>query len=84
MRCFHLQMLSNFLRCWGSQEDEMADILEFDRRDTRKRRQGRKPGPADVIIFPGVRIEREEFSLADRVGTKLVRHAKSSVAALEE
>jgi hypothetical protein len=76
-------MLSNFLRCWGSQEDDMADILKFARRDTGKRRQGRRFGSADVIIFPGVRIEREEFSLADRVGTKLVRHAKAA-AALEE
>jgi hypothetical protein len=76
-------MLSNVLRCRGSQEDDMADILKFARRDTGKRRQGRGYGSADVIIFPGVRIEREEFSLADRVGTKLVRHAKAA-AALEE
>lgn len=62
----------------------MADILEFACRDTRKRRQSQRHGPADVIIFPGVRIEREEFSLADRVGTKLVRQAKVGVAALEE
>jgi hypothetical protein len=76
-------MLSNFLRCWGSQEDDMADILKFARRDAGKRRRSRGYGSADVIIFPGVRIEREDFSLADRVGTKLVRHAKAA-AALEE
>lgn len=46
----------------------MADILEFKRRNGRRPRRAPPRGPAEVIIFPGVRIERHGFSLADRVG----------------
>ena len=43
----------------------MATILEFPRRGTAARhsRQGR---PAQIIIFPGTRVERREYNLADR------------------
>jgi hypothetical protein len=43
----------------------MATILEFPRRGTAARhsRQGR---PAKIIIFPGTRVERREYNLADR------------------
>jgi hypothetical protein len=46
----------------------MADILPFKASFRPARSLGRKPqGTAKVIIFPGVRIDREKFSLADRL-----------------
>lgn len=46
----------------------MADILEF-RATARCIAQREQPsGSAEIVIFPGVRIERESFSLADRLG----------------
>lgn len=45
----------------------MAEIVELQayQRDGDKRRQ--RAVPAEVVIFPGVRIERQTFSLADRL-----------------
>lgn len=62
----------------------MADILEFTRRDDSRRKRRRGHGQADVVIFPGVRIEREEFSLADRVGIIPARNAKVGCVAVED
>jgi len=46
----------------------MADILPFKASFRPASPRGIKPeGPAQVIIFPGVRIDREKFSLADRL-----------------
>lgn len=43
----------------------MATILEFPRRGTAARRS-REGRPAKIIIFPGTRVERREYNLADR------------------
>ena len=45
----------------------MAEIIEFPHGREISRRRGKKSAPAQVIIFPGVRIERREFSLGDRL-----------------
>lgn len=46
----------------------MADIISYKaRRRGSPDLAGESNGPAEIIIFPGVRIERENFSLADRV-----------------
>jgi hypothetical protein len=37
---------------------------------------------AEVVIFPGVRIERREFSLADRVASRS-KHSAPAVTAVE-
>lgn len=51
----------------------MAEIVEL-KASERKRTERRRPvGPAHVVIFPGVRIERQKFSLADRLAKP--RHA---------
>jgi len=44
----------------------MADILEF-RPVPGGGENSPAIGPCEIVIFPGVRIEREAFSLADRV-----------------
>lgn len=44
----------------------MAEILEF-RPAPIDRERASLVGPCEVVIFPGVRIERDAFSLADRV-----------------
>lgn len=82
---FHLQVPPEFVRfCRGCQEDDMADILVFNRRDTGTGRGRRKACTAEVIIFPGVTIQRDDFSLADRVDRRPVRRAKTATVALEE
>ena len=45
----------------------MAEIVELQayQRDDDRRRQ--RAVPAEVVIFPGLRIERQTFSLADRL-----------------
>ena len=54
----------------------MADLLNFPM--DRVRASGDKPadGDAEVLIFPGVRIERGDFSLSDRLPTRS-RHRKA-------
>jgi len=54
-----------FVACEG----RMADILEFRSGAKGSGKKERGDGPAEVVIFPGVRIEREQFSLADRIST---------------
>ncbi len=47
----------------------MADIIKF----TPPANSGQREAhgmPAQIIIFPGVRIERREFALGDRTSTK--------------
>jgi hypothetical protein len=45
----------------------MATILEFPPPRLRIANDGQMRVPAEIVIFPGVRIERSEFNLADRV-----------------
>ena len=47
----------------GATENSMATILDFDRATHESRNkpgQGRPTGTAEIIIFPGVRIERHD------------------------
>ena len=55
----------------------MADVIEFPAVKKRSAEQSGKADSADVIIFPGVRIERDQFSLADRVKPRAVRRTKA-------
>jgi hypothetical protein len=45
----------------------MAEIVELQTFEQRRPRRRVLSGTADVVIFPGVRIERQNFSLADRL-----------------
>ena len=45
----------------------MAEIVELKASKHKRAAKRRPAGPAHVIIFPGVRIERQNFSLADRL-----------------
>jgi hypothetical protein len=48
----------------------MAKILKFEPRerlDSEPDNRDRPSGPADIVIFPGVRVEREAFKLSDRL-----------------
>ncbi|MCP5084399.1 MAG: hypothetical protein GY948_22140 [Alphaproteobacteria bacterium] len=49
------------------QAKQDADIIEFRPVPERKGLKKRRLAPAQVIIFPGVRIERRKYSLADRL-----------------
>ena len=55
----------------------MADVIEFPAVKRRPVGQSGTTHSADVIIFPGVRIERDQFSLADRVTNRAVRRTKA-------
>ncbi len=55
------------LGCTKMQSDEKAEIIAFPARTGEVKRKRRNLSPAQVIIFPGVRIERREFSLGDRL-----------------
>jgi hypothetical protein len=44
----------------------MGTVIEFPADRVAPAEDGRRRR-ADVVIFPGVRVERREFSLADRV-----------------
>lgn len=48
----------------------MAKILKFEPRESlghEPDQLNRSSGPADIVIFPGVRVEREAFKLSDRL-----------------
>lgn len=44
----------------------MSNIVKFPIERTNQRDERLRAGRADIVIFPGVRIERREFSLIDR------------------
>ena len=46
---------------------DMDNILQFVASPRQAGRAGAMRGPATVVIFPGVRIERREYCIADRV-----------------
>ncbi len=62
----------------------MADILEFRAAERQPDELQKQAGPADIIIFPGVRIERDSFSLADRVSVRAARRTKVGNAKTED
>jgi len=55
----------------------MGTVVEFPADRVMPVDGGRLQSRAEVVIFPGVRIERHEFSLADRV---VPRRKRSSPA----
>lgn len=55
----------------------MGTVVEFPADRVMPVESGRLQSRAEVVIFPGVRIERREFSLADRV---MARRKSSSPA----
>ena len=63
----------------------MADILEFNAPKMTPNRAVKHEAPAKVIIFPGVRIDREEFSLADRISSPAKKpRIRKAVAKLDD
>jgi len=51
----------------------MATILEFPYARQRMAQENAARLPAEIVIFPGVRIERSDFNLADRLSPGLRR-----------
>jgi hypothetical protein len=45
----------------------MGELCHLTQRERRRRASGE--GPAQILLFTGVRIERGDFSLADRLQT---------------
>ena len=45
----------------------MAEIVELQAYQQNNGRRRQRAVPAEIVIFPGVRIERQTFSLADRL-----------------
>ncbi|HTN96653.1 MAG TPA: hypothetical protein VL101_06730 [Nordella sp.] len=61
----------------------MGTILTFPRDRVPQRADRAHEGPAEIVIFPGVRIERYDFSLADRLPPQRRRGRPSRMQALE-
>jgi hypothetical protein len=53
----------------NDEDMNMADILKFTPPDDPGPRV-EQTAPAQIIIFPGVRIERREFAIGDRMSTR--------------
>ncbi len=49
------------------QEDRVGEVLKFRLKENSNGRTDAPQAPAEIFIFPGVRIERKDFSLADRL-----------------
>ena len=45
----------------------MADIVELQAFEQRRTRRRDIDGVAEIVVFPGVRIDRKRFSLAERL-----------------
>lgn len=45
----------------------MSNIIDFSPRKKRVFDAETRTEPAEVLIFPGIRVERKNFSLADRL-----------------
>jgi hypothetical protein len=61
----------------------MGTILTFPRDRVPQRVANAHEGSAEIVIFPGVRIERYDFSLADRLPPPRRRGRPSRMQALE-
>ena len=57
----------------------MAKVLKFPVVRTKSGPRNRRPSNCEVVIFPGVRIERGDFCLSDRLPA--LRQAKSAARA---
>ena len=62
----------------------MADILEFRAAERQPDELQKRAGPGDIVIFPGVRIERDNLSLANRVSVGGARRNKVGNAKAED
>lgn len=58
----------------------MAEVLKFPVAKVRPAKRTKKGDPAEVLIFPGIRIERGEFSLSDRISPAGRKRTRSSRA----
>jgi hypothetical protein len=61
----------------------MGTILTFPRDPLRQSARTVHQGPAEIVIFPGIRIERYDFNLADRLPPPRRRGRPSRMQALE-
>lgn len=60
----------------------MGTIVELPRgRNQAARMAG--GGPAEIVIFPGVQVERRDFSLADRIEPQRRRRAPAQSQAID-
>lgn len=57
----------------------MATVLSFPTERCGEGKQQADQKTGEIIIFPGVRIERGEFCLADRLATANVKNRAKSV-----
>ena len=58
----------------------MAEVLNFPVGKVRPVKRKRKGSSAEVLIFPGICIERGEFSLSDRLPPARRKRSKSARA----
>jgi hypothetical protein len=56
----------------------MSTVLEFPMERAMAVPPSSRQVPGEIIIFPGVRIERREFNLADRVTQRSSRKRSSN------
>jgi hypothetical protein len=71
------------LRALSAKVKVMGTILTFPRDRPLQSAKDAHSGPAEIVIFPGVRIERYDFSLADRLPPPRRRGRPSRMQALE-
>jgi hypothetical protein len=71
------------LRALSAKVMVMGTILTFPRDRLLQSAKDAHSGPAEIVIFPGVRIERYDFSLADRLPPPRRRGRPSRMQALE-
>jgi hypothetical protein len=61
----------------------MGTLLTFPRNRLSQSAKQNLAEPAEIVIFPGIRIERYDFSLADRLPPPRRRGRPSRMQALE-
>lgn len=61
----------------------MATILEFPQPRFKAAQSQAMRTEAEIVIFPGVRVERSEFNLADRLNSNRRRRRPSRSPAVE-
>lgn len=71
------------MRALSAKVKVMGTILTFPRDRLLQSAKVAHSGPAEIVIFPGVRIERYDFSLADRLPPPRRRGRPSRMQALE-
>ncbi len=58
----------------------MAEIVELQAFEEKRPKSDASNGPGEVLIFPGVRIDRENISLADRLSRPKGSKSKTKAA----